>query len=141
MSFKFLAPLFKNGNSKRGHYRDIYEEDSSLLTGWYRTCRYLNQEKDSKIKCWETSEDTARIDEILGHGCLNVLYVPVRDECLLSCSATCIFMSKLPYENVSDACYEPAQTSQRYTEWLQNAVLSGYICPAKETRMSCQECP
>lgn len=41
-------------------------------------------------------EDAARIDEILGHGCLNVLYVPVRDKYFLSYSATCIFMSKLP---------------------------------------------
>lgn len=40
--------------------------------------RYLNQEKDSKIKCWETSEHAARIDEILAHGCLNVSYLPLR---------------------------------------------------------------
>lgn len=50
---------------------------------------------------WATSEDAGRIDEILGHGCLNVFYVPVRDKSFLFYSATCIFMSKLPfYENV-----------------------------------------
>lgn len=40
-------------------------------------------------------------------------------------------MSKLPYENVSDACYEPTQTSQRHIEWLQNAILSWIYLPSE----------
>lgn len=84
VSFEFLAPLFKNGNTKREHHRDNCEKDSDLLTIQYRTHRYLNQEKDHKIKCWETSEHAARINDSVGHGCLQFSWLPLRGKRLIA---------------------------------------------------------
>lgn len=123
MSFKFLAPLFKNGNTKREHHRDNCEKDSDLLASYYRTHRYLNQEKDSKIKCWETLEYAARIGEILCHECLNVSYLPLRGKRV-------IVLFRHLDENVSGTRCEPLKTSLRCSVCSSAGRLSspGHIC-------------